>query len=86
MESEMIDENIIEQKTIQAGEVFTFGKALLASFFGGPLVIGYMLSKNYETFGDFKSAKIYIISSLLIVIIISVFDIFSHIISQGLNP
>ena len=79
----MADENVIEQKIIPAGEVFTFGKAILASFFGDPLVIGYMLSKNYETFGNFKSAKIFIISSLLIVIIDSVLEKFSFSIGGG---
>lgn len=66
----MVEANNNEQKMIPTGKIFTFGKAFWLSFLiGGPLVIGYMISKNYQVFREYKKAKEVMIISVLFFII-----------------
>ncbi len=63
MKEDLLD-NLPEYK------IYTTKTIILSSFFGGVLVSGYMLYKNFKSFGEQKKAKITIIVTGLILIAI----------------
>ena len=64
-----------ESAVLPEGEVFTEGKLGVAAYLGGPLIAGYMISRNFKTlFNDDAKAKktmvITVLSSVVIWIVI----------------
>lgn len=67
----MENEDMAVEKIVPAGKVFTFRRALVCSMLlGGPLTISYIASKNYQVFGEHKTAKETMISGLVLTMVL----------------
>jgi hypothetical protein len=60
----------LEQKAVPIGKIFTDRKIWLGSMLGGPLIAGYIIYKNYQTFNELDKARKVVIVTLLITVII----------------
>ena len=70
MEEEVIEKSVFEE--IPTGKIYNERAISVATFMGGPLVAGYLMSENFKVFGDSdKVKKTWIISILSTIFVFS---------------
>ncbi len=68
MEAETIEEVFYEEAITQ--KIYTLNSTRAATFFGGPLVAGYLISENYRVFNEDKKSKLAIVYGVAATIIL----------------
>ncbi len=68
MEAETIEEVFYEEAITQ--KIYTLNSIRAATFFGGPLVAGYLISENYRVFNEDKKSKMAIVYGAIATIIL----------------
>jgi hypothetical protein len=68
MEAETTEEVFYEEATTQ--KIYTLKSIRAATFFGGPLVAGYLISENYRVFNEDKKSKMAFVYAAVATIIL----------------
>jgi hypothetical protein len=68
MEAETTEEVFYEEATIH--KIYTLKSIRAATFFGGPLVAGYLISENYRVFNEDKKSKMAFVYAAIATIVL----------------
>lgn len=53
-------------------DLYTKNQIDFAAFFGGPLAAGYLISKNFRTFGELRSSKLSLLISFVTLVLLTI--------------